>query len=351
MYTVSVIMPVYNNEKTLEKAIESILNQKMYSFELIIVNDGSTDTSAQICEKYEKMEPLLIEVIHQNKKGFAAARNKGLSIAKGKYIYFANAYDLFDKRMLQSNVSLAEDRACDLVVFGYTVRDEKSPMELEQYLPSLPYLPNQERFRNHYRNFHHFSPYVLANKLYRRSNLMKNRLKFVNVPHSEEAFFNLALYKELDSVAFNRVSFIIQPIEYLLNENEYKENIFEVNIKIAEFLRAMVTYWGLGEEFEDVILYEYFYSIYAEVLAVCSDSSPLTLKEQEQHIDSVLKDKRITPHLKKFNKIKVKSPYKLALLSIIKNGNGKAAIQIVKRTNDTKATRSKIVGIFNKIFR
>lgn len=351
MYTVSVIMPVHNNEETLEKAIESILNQKMYDFELILINDGSTDASAQICNKYEELEPLLVEVVHQRKSGFSVARNRGLSIAKGKYVYFANAFDTFDKRMLQSNVALAEEKSSDLVVFGYTVRDEESPMELEQHLPSLPYLPNQERFRKHYRNFHHFSPYLLSNKLYRRSYIMKHRLKFINVPHSEEAFFNLNVYKELESVAFNRISFIIQPVEYLPDENEFKDIFFEVNIEIAEYLRGMITQWGLVEEFEDVILYGYFYTIYAEVLNVCSDTSPLTLKEQEQQIDLVLKDERITPHLNKFNKIKVKSPYKLTLLSIIKNGNGKAAIQIVKRANETKATRSKVIGIFRKIFK
>lgn len=351
MYTVSIIMPVYNNEETLEKAIESILNQKMFDFELLLINDGSTDASAQICNKYEKMEPLLVEVVHQKKSGFAAARNKGLSIATGKYIYFANAFDIFDKQMLQSNVTLAEDKNSDLVVFGYTVRDLESPVELVQHLPNLPYLPNQERFRNHYRNFHHFFPYLLANKLYRRSYIVKHRLKFIDTPYCEEAFFNLSVYKELESIAFNRISLLIQPREYLPNKNIFKDNLFEVNIEIARYLEALLTYWGLKNEFEDILLYEYFSSIHAEVLNVCSDTSPLSLKEQEAQINQVLKDERIVPYLNNFSKIKLKSPYKLALLSIIKNGNGKAAIQIVTRANETKATKSKVMNLFKKIFK
>ena len=74
MYSVSIIMPIFNNEKTLENSIQSILKQTLYDFELILINDGSTDASAQICNKYEKLEPLFIEVVHQEKKG---NRNNG----------------------------------------------------------------------------------------------------------------------------------------------------------------------------------------------------------------------------------------------------------------------------------
>ncbi|MEY8292927.1 glycosyltransferase family 2 protein [Carnobacteriaceae bacterium 52-44] len=351
MYTVSVIMPVYNNEKTLRKAIESILNQTIYDFELILINDGSTDTSAQICDEYEKLEPLFVEVVHQKRNGFGAARNKGLSIAKGKYIYFASAHDIFDKRMLQANVDFAEEKNADLTVFGFTVHNENSAIEFEQHQPNLPYLPNQEHFRNHYRNFHHFYPYVLFNKLYRRSYLMKHRLKFFNVAHNEEAFFNLSVYKNLESVVFNRISYFIRPIEELSEKSTFKENIFEINIEIAKHLEALLTYWNLEDEFEDLILSSYFHAVHEEVENVCSEHSPLSLGEQEEHIEKILRDKRLSPYLKDFKKIKEKSPYKLALLSILQNGNGKAAIQIVTRTKETKARTSKVVGFFRNIFK
>lgn len=351
MYTVSVIMPIFNNENTLRNAIESILNQTIYDFELILINDGSTDASAQICNEYEKLEPLLVEVVHQERSGFAVARNKGLSIARGKYIYFASAYDIFDKRMLQANVDYAEEKNTDLTVFGFTIQNEDSPIEFEQHHPNLPYLPTQERFRNHYRNFHHFYPYALFNKLYRRSYLMKHRLKFFNVSHNEEAFFNLSVYKNLESVSFNRISYFIRPAQYLFDKNIYREDMFEINIEIAKYLEALLLEWKLEEEFEDLILSSYFYAVYSEIQNVCNDHSPLTQAEQEKYIEKILLDKRLVPYLAEFKKIKEKSPYKLAILSILQNGNGKAAIQIVTLANETKAQTSKILGFFKRIFR
>lgn len=83
MYTVSVIMPVFNNEKTLRKSIESILNQTIYDFELILINDGSTDTSAQICDEYEKLEPLFVEVVHQKEMALAQQEIKAYLSLKG----------------------------------------------------------------------------------------------------------------------------------------------------------------------------------------------------------------------------------------------------------------------------
>lgn len=351
MYTVSIIMPVFNNEKTLKKSIESILKQTIFDFELILINDGSTDTSAQICNKYEKLEPLFVEVVHQERKGFAAARNKGLSIARGKYVYFASAYDIFDKRMLQAIVEDAEEKNTDLTVFGFTIHDEGNPIEFEQHHPNLPYLPNQEHFRNHYRNFHHFYPYALFNKLYRRSYLIKNHLKFVNVTHFEEAFFNLSVYKNLNSVAFNRISYFIRPIEYLSEDELYRRENFEINIELAKYLEAMLINWGLEEEYEDLILSSYFHAIYSEIQNICKEDSPLTQEEQIRHLEETLQDKRLAPYLKEFKKIKEKSPYKLALLSILQNGNGKAAIQIVSRTNETKEKTSNFLTVIRNLFK
>lgn len=92
MATISVIVPVYNVEPYLHRCIDSILNQTFTDFELILVNDGSTDNSGKICDEYAKKDNR-IKVIHQENSGQSFARNTGLDIAQGKYIMFCDSDD------------------------------------------------------------------------------------------------------------------------------------------------------------------------------------------------------------------------------------------------------------------
>ena len=92
-------MPVYNKEKYLNKSIESILNQTYKNFELIIVNDGSTDRSSQICYKFGQ-EDTRIKIIDIKNKGVSNARNIGLKNARGEYVQFIDADDYIASNML-----------------------------------------------------------------------------------------------------------------------------------------------------------------------------------------------------------------------------------------------------------
>ena len=89
---ISVIIPVYNVEKYLRICLESILNQNFKGYEIILINDGSTDNSLNICREYEKKYSNII-VINEENSGPSAARNKGLEYAKGKYISFIDSDD------------------------------------------------------------------------------------------------------------------------------------------------------------------------------------------------------------------------------------------------------------------
>ena len=100
MPEISIIVPVYNVEKYFKNCIESILSQTFKDFELILVNDGSTDSSGNICDEYAKRDNR-IKVIHQENKGQASARNKGLDIARGKYIGFVDSDDTIHPRMYE----------------------------------------------------------------------------------------------------------------------------------------------------------------------------------------------------------------------------------------------------------
>lgn len=92
MPKISIIVPVYNVEKYLRKCIDSILNQTFKDFELILIDDGSTDESGKICDEYN-LKDNRIKVIHKENGGLSSARNAGLDIAQGEYIGFVDSDD------------------------------------------------------------------------------------------------------------------------------------------------------------------------------------------------------------------------------------------------------------------
>jgi len=113
MAYLSIIVPVYNKENYIDACIESILNQSFTDFELIIVNDGSTDSSALKCKKYAAQDSRVV-VIDQPNAGVSSARNRGLSIAKGAYTGFVDGDDLIDSDMYELLVKNARTFEADI---------------------------------------------------------------------------------------------------------------------------------------------------------------------------------------------------------------------------------------------
>ena len=93
---ISVIVPVYNVEKYLNRCVESIMNQTYKNLQIILIDDGSNDRSGKICDEYAEKDKR-IEVIHKENAGVSAARNKGLDKAKGEWITFVDADDWIEK--------------------------------------------------------------------------------------------------------------------------------------------------------------------------------------------------------------------------------------------------------------
>ena len=113
----SVIIPIYRAEKFLARCIESILSQDMADLELILVDDGSPDQSGSICDAYASRDPR-VHVIHQKNQGVSAARNAGLSLAKGKYISFVDADDAIAPEMYQAMTAKAEASGAEIIGCG-----------------------------------------------------------------------------------------------------------------------------------------------------------------------------------------------------------------------------------------
>ena len=131
MPKLSVIVPVYNTEKYLRECIDSILAQVFQDFELILVNDGSTDSSGVICDAYAGKD-LRIRVIHQENVGVTAARRNGVNQAYGKYIAFVDSDDWISQNMYQEMMSAAETTDADMVLCDMILETQAGPAVVQR---------------------------------------------------------------------------------------------------------------------------------------------------------------------------------------------------------------------------
>lgn len=119
---ISIIVPVYNSEKFIENTIESVINQTYDSWELILVNDCSTDKSEEIIKKYINDKIKLINL--ERNSGAAVARNKGIEVANGKYIAFLDSDDVWKKEKLEKQINFMKNNKCVFSFTGYEFADE-----------------------------------------------------------------------------------------------------------------------------------------------------------------------------------------------------------------------------------
>ncbi len=124
----SVIVPIYNVEKYLKRCIESVLLQDFGDFELILVDDGSPDGSALICDKYQKKDSR-IKVIHKQNGGLVSARQSGIKLAKGEYILNLDADDYITSDALESAYKIIKNTLADIVSFSYYSVKNYIPIE------------------------------------------------------------------------------------------------------------------------------------------------------------------------------------------------------------------------------
>lgn len=192
MCEISVIVPIYNAENTLTRCIESLLNQEFKSFEVILVDDGSTDSSPIICDQYSNRQ---IKVIHKKNGGLSSARNAGLQIIQSRYVCFVDSDDFVNTDYLSSMYRAAKTNDVDLVIMGYVLKRENttqkySPKDLEG-----SYFGN-----DYYKLLHAFAEgnthfYFAVNKLFKVDIIHNNGLKFVDHHCAEDMLFNTEYYR------------------------------------------------------------------------------------------------------------------------------------------------------------
>lgn len=177
---VSVIIPVYNAERYIEKCIESVINQTFQDYEGIIINDGSTDDSKRIIEKYVESFPGKLKTFYKENGGLSSARNLGLEKASGKYVTFLDADDYLDDKYLEILINAAEENRCDMVCSGqYKVKENGDVIK------SIIYHPQKGKCLTRRLN--------ISGKIYRSNYINKWGARFPDGKTYEDNSFNLQM--------------------------------------------------------------------------------------------------------------------------------------------------------------
>ncbi|MBO5396700.1 MAG: glycosyltransferase [Clostridia bacterium] len=236
---ISVIIPVYNVEKYLEECVNSVLAQTYKNIEIILVDDGSTDSSGKLCDSFAENHSN-IKVFHKENGGQSTARNMGLEKAQGKYIYFLDSDDIIVPDALEKLCAVAEADCADVVFFdALSFIDEKPDAEMKQtYLRTHKYpvqsgIKTFELMQN--RNEYHC---VVWGMLLRKELLKKNDIEFIPGIYYEDMAYTYELLCRAGTVS---------QCPEVLYKRRYRENstmtskkskkYFDSSVAVYEYIR------------------------------------------------------------------------------------------------------------------
>ena len=214
---ISIVVPVYNVEKYIRQCIDSILNQTYSHFEVICVDDGSTDNSYEILKEYEKQDSRVVAIQQKNQYA-GVARNRGMEIAKGKYILFLDADDFIEENTLELLVDYAEKHKTEVLVFDAFQYDNVTEKVINTLWVALkPAMFGQgikaaEEIRD---VVFDFTTPVPWNKFYLREFIERNQLQFQNLKRTNDLFF---VYASL--ACANRIGMLEEKLYYYRDNNK-----------------------------------------------------------------------------------------------------------------------------------
>lgn len=247
---ISVIIPCYNVEKYLKKCIDSILNQTIQDIELIIVNDGSPDSSGQIADQMAK-EDGRISVIHKENGGLSSARNAGIEVAKGEYISFIDSDDWIEPTFLEDMLRIATSIDAEIAVCGITTEFLKEGRVVVHKVDTPIVNSSSSDFGKLFWSLHESNLSNFAwNKLYKRSFIIENNLRFeLDGMPAEDLFFNLQAFKLAKAIAVvdNAAYHYIRQEEMTILSS-YQRNICDIEIRSREAYVDFFEHFKMGKQ-------------------------------------------------------------------------------------------------------
>ncbi len=246
-YEISVIIPVYNVEKTLRRCVDSVLAQTFKNYEIILVDDGSPDNSGEICDEYaEKYD--FIRVIHKENEGLGPTRNCGVKEAKGKYIYHCDSDDWIKENTLEDAYNSAVENDADVVLFGYTLYTEKDGL-VEKYtavnVPEAVYKNNDDVKSFFIKNIdNYFVVQSACNRLIKKQFLIENNIWFRPFRRCQDIVFSYDLFEKINCLSTLSSAYY----EYIIEPNVYKgrsfDEMIDIYLSVYDIVKEKLIGWG-----------------------------------------------------------------------------------------------------------
>lgn len=245
---ISIIIPVHNAERYLDRCILSVTKQTFSNFELLLVDDGSSDRSGEICDEWAMKDERII-AIHQTNGGSAKARNAGLQRASGMYIGFADSDDWLEPNMVQTMIERAKEHDSDLVIVGHYDDFQQSDGSISKEISRIPQAFSCDKnveYRNYFPKLLKESCFFQVwDKLYRRELLERHCIRFdQSMPVGQDASFNIPL-----TPVVNRVDIMAVPLyhyscrEGSMSSITFKESYLQSRVRAFEWAESTLRNW------------------------------------------------------------------------------------------------------------
>ena len=262
--TISIIVPIYNSEKDLDQCIESIVNQTYKNLEIILVNDGSTDNSINVCKKWKSNDSRIILIDKQN-EGVAKARNDGLKRATGDYIGFVDHDDFIDPKMYETMLKDMQEHNVDIVMCSSTGVYEDGTTT-KAYPSYKSFVIDKENLIKRMQNYEKIFCSSVWSKLYKKE-VVGNLMFDTEIILGDDYYFNGIAYTNIDKLYYDERSLYNYRIrEGSISRRKVDKHFFDkylVMDKLSDYYEKNNI--GKSEDFDEMrfgISYEILYGLY-----------------------------------------------------------------------------------------
>ena len=280
MPKISVIIPVYNTEKYIEKCLESLAKQTMQDFEVIIVNDGSTDNSKKVIKDYMKNSNLDIRYLEKENGGLASARNYGVEKALGKYISFLDSDDYLDKNLF-SELEKYMDKNIDLIKFKMKTVDEEGNVIEKLDGPVFNVCSGEEGYKKLCTTDKYMDPACIY--LYRREFFVENNFKYKLRYHEDFGLTSLIIVQAKTFVSTEFFGYnYLQTGESLTRGKDYKKDVDRAKDMLAHYdnmITLIDAYYNISDETKDLVKRYYTNSVVLKADTLKGEDKKRYIKE------------------------------------------------------------------------